>query len=124
MTAQNAPAGPAPAKEMPVDLVQTEVQAMPVINPLPKPQTVTPLHRLGNASQWIDCPFCQRRAQVMVRNVGTDMQKLTGVLCCFVCPCFACIPCLAHWFENIEYVCTNCHSTVALRPHDGPMQTF
>ncbi|KAM4066347.1 LITAF-like zinc ribbon domain-containing protein [Hirsutella rhossiliensis] len=101
-TIQDASIGPAPAKEMPANLFQTEQtgqigsgQAMPTINPLPNPQTVTPLHLLNGAPQWIDCPFCQRRTQTSVEKMGTGMQTLAAVLCCIFCICLTCVPCLA-----------------------------
>ncbi|PHH79371.1 hypothetical protein CDD82_2430 [Ophiocordyceps australis] len=131
-TTNDVPKGPAPARRMPTGLIQSENrvgyvangQAMPTINLVPRTLTVTPLHLLSEGTQWIDCPFCQRRAGVIVRKVGTGMQALAAVLCCMFCVCLTCVPCLAHWYENIEYTCSNCNNLVAIRPHDGPMQTF
>jgi len=37
-------------------------------------EPVTPLHLLGEESQWIDCPFCHRRARTRVSKDGTPMQ--------------------------------------------------
>ncbi|MCJ1233244.1 hypothetical protein MMC14_001199 [Varicellaria rhodocarpa] len=38
----------------------------PTIVPIRNPIYVTPLERLGETPEWIDCPFCQRRTRTMV----------------------------------------------------------
>ncbi|PHH87871.1 hypothetical protein CDD83_8298 [Cordyceps sp. RAO-2017] len=127
---QDASVGPAQALKMPADSTQTKAQANKAdsgqAKPVTKPQKVSSLHQLGDGGpQWIDCPFCQQRAPVTIRRVGTAMQTMAALLfCMFCCVCLTCVPFLAHWFENTEYVCSNCDTVVAIRPHDGPMQLF
>ncbi|KAK5657916.1 hypothetical protein OQA88_2465 [Cercophora sp. LCS_1] len=88
---------------------------------------VTPLHMLNCGSdnpQFIDCPFCHRRARVSVRREGTSMQMLTGILLCLLCVCLACLPCCAGWFEETLYSCSECKQLVAKRDDDGNIQVF
>ncbi|KAL0939645.1 uncharacterized protein CTRU02_206255 [Colletotrichum truncatum] len=87
-------------------------------------QGVTPLHMLSDSPQWIDCPFCQSRTTTVVDTEGTSMQILAGALCCLVCVCLTCVPCLAGWCEDTHFSCSNCRQRVATRPHDGPIQVF
>ncbi|GJC77581.1 hypothetical protein ColLi_00419 [Colletotrichum liriopes] len=60
---------------------------------------------------------------------GTGMQvmvssRLAGALCCLLCVCLTCVPCLAGWCEDTHYSCSNCHKKVATRPYDGPIEVF
>ncbi|OHF01195.1 hypothetical protein CORC01_03510 [Colletotrichum orchidophilum] len=125
--------GPAPAREMPANLVQLEQPATPLaaqqqggptITPLANPLTVTPLHMLGDGPQWIDCPFCNQRTQTVITKEGTAMQMVAGALCCLFCVCLACVPCIAGWCENMHYSCARCKNRVATRPYDGTIQVF
>ncbi len=50
--------------------------------------------------------------------------SVAGVLCCLLCVCLACVPCLAHWFEETTYVCSQCHKKVAKRPESGPIIVY
>ncbi|EQB59212.1 hypothetical protein CGLO_00429 [Colletotrichum gloeosporioides Cg-14] len=90
----------------------------------PMIQGVTPLHMLGGKPQPIDCPFCMRRTMTIVDTEGTGMQMLAGALCCLLCVCLTCVPCIAGWYEDTHYSCGNCHKRVATRPYDGPIQVF
>ncbi|KAK0617712.1 hypothetical protein B0T14DRAFT_525723 [Immersiella caudata] len=86
---------------------------------------VTPLEMLqGEAPQYIDCPWCYQRAPATAQRHGTSMQFLTGVLCCLICVCLACVPCIAGWFEETEYRCSSCKRMVAKRGDDGAIQLF
>ncbi|KAK1505126.1 hypothetical protein CABS01_08904 [Colletotrichum abscissum] len=125
--------GPAPAREMPANLVQLEQPATPMpaqqkggptITPLANPATVTPLHMLGDEPQWIDCPFCKQRTQTVIAKEGTAMQMVAGALCCLLCICLTCVPCIAGWCEDMHYTCSNCKNKVATRPYDGTIQVF
>lgn len=44
--------------------------------------------------------------------------------CCLVCVCLACVPQLAGWFEDTNYICTNCNNKVAQVPDEGPTRIF
>ncbi|KAK2736255.1 hypothetical protein CKAH01_18923 [Colletotrichum kahawae] len=108
IVATTADASPTPATELPADVHNG----------------VTPLHMLGDKPQPIDCPFCMRRTMTIVDTEGTGMQMLAGALCCLLCVCLTCVPCIAGWCEDTHYSCGNCHKRVATRPYDGPVQVF
>ncbi|KAH0419735.1 hypothetical protein CcaCcLH18_14307 [Colletotrichum camelliae] len=126
--------GPAPAKEMPTSLINTDEPTStpwasqkhdgPTIEALPPPPTVTPLHALGDTPQPIDCPFCKKRTQTTITKEGTSMQMVAGILCCLLCVCLTCVPCIAGWCEDVHYACSSCHKRVATRPYNGTIQTF
>ncbi|KZL80456.1 litaf-like zinc ribbon domain protein, partial [Colletotrichum incanum] len=117
--------GPAPLTEMPASPVQPEQQPTTTLDGQKSaPATVTPLHMLGDAPAFIDCPFCQKRAMANTSKEGTGMQVLAGALCCLLCVCLTCVPCLAGWCEDTHYSCSNCHKKVATRPYDGPIEVF
>ncbi|KHN98743.1 LPS-induced tumor necrosis factor alpha factor [Metarhizium album ARSEF 1941] len=86
--------------------------------------SVIPLNQLGNQPQWIDCPFCRQRTMTTVQREGTSMQILVGALLCLFCVCLTCVPCLAGWFEDTHYRCSNCKNVVAIRRHDGPIEVY
>ncbi|AEO63758.1 765d9350-c5c3-45d8-8a6d-b886477d322e [Thermothielavioides terrestris] len=113
---------PEPLKGLPADpnTAQQQVPASAAVPPAPA-QVATPLDQLGDSPQWIDCPFCHRRTLTRVSKEGTSMQILAGILCCLFCVCLACVPCLAGWFEETIYVCTQCNKKVATRPVSGPI---
>ncbi|WQF78567.1 Putative LITAF domain containing protein [Colletotrichum destructivum] len=123
---------PAPATEMPTSPSQPEQQqhtttpAGQKSAPAPAPAlaTVTPLHMLGDEPAFIDCPFCQTRAMTNISKDGSGMQMVAGALCCLLCVCLTCVPCIAGWFEDTNYTCANCRKTVATRPYDGPIRVF
>ncbi|KAK2755648.1 hypothetical protein CKAH01_17317 [Colletotrichum kahawae] len=95
-----------------------------VFDDLPASTTATPLNALGETPQPIDCPFCDKRTQTTITKKGTSMQTVAGVLCCLLCVCLTCVPCIAGWCEDTDYTCSNCHSRVATRPYNGEIQTF
>ncbi|KAH8900964.1 hypothetical protein GQ53DRAFT_740787 [Thozetella sp. PMI_491] len=95
----------------------------PAGQPVYMDSSVTPLEHLTPESKFIDCPFCHRRTQVQMQKEGTAMQTVAGVVCCLFCLCLACVPCLAGWFENENYVCTGCHKKVATRFYDSGTMT-
>ncbi|KAK3402411.1 hypothetical protein B0T20DRAFT_346455 [Sordaria brevicollis] len=109
---------PPPAYQPPTKMEQPQGQ-QPHLVP-----GVIPLENLnGEMPQWIDCPFCQRRTQTRVDKEGSSMQILTGFLCCLVCVCLACVPCMAGWFEEYHYFCSGCNKRVACRA-DNSIQVF
>ncbi|KAH9227930.1 hypothetical protein K456DRAFT_1765521 [Colletotrichum gloeosporioides 23] len=134
IVAATADASPAPATELPADVrnvgqttTTPPVEQQKGADQKPAPPTiqgVTPLHMLGDKPQPIDCPFCMRRTMTIVDTEGTSMQMLAGALCCLLCVCLTCVPCIAGWCEDTHYSCGNCHKRVATRPYDGPIQVF
>lgn len=50
--------------------------------------------------------------------------SVVGAVLCLVCICLACVPCIAGWFENVEYRCSRCRALVATRKNDGPLEVF
>lgn len=110
---------PAPVKEMPTNLnAQQPQSATPMAAQQPVPGVI-PINQLGDRPQWIDCPFCNQRTMTRVTTEGTSMQIVAGVLCCLLCVCLACVPCMAHWFEETYYFCSKCHNKVATRLESG-----
>ncbi|KAH7629663.1 hypothetical protein B0T09DRAFT_134640 [Sordaria sp. MPI-SDFR-AT-0083] len=105
---------PPPAYQPPTKMEQPQPQPVP---------GVVPLTQLGGGPQWIDCPFCRRRTQTRVEKDGGGTQVLVGFLCCLVCVCLACVPCLAGWFEEWNYYCTGCGQRVACKKDDH-LQVF
>lgn len=113
---------PAPvlsASELMVKTLPTEAQQQNAQN------LVTPINQLADVSpQWIDCPYCNQRAQVGRQNHGTPMQFITGGLLCLLCICLAPVPCCMGWFEETHYTCAHCNKLVAKRSDDGVLQVF
>ncbi|KAG6250421.1 hypothetical protein E4U23_001438 [Claviceps purpurea] len=87
----------------------------------PAPAVIT-LNQLADQPQWIDCPFCHKRAMTTVQRSGTSMQYLVGAVLCFFCICLTCVPCLAGWFEDTQYSCSSCNNMVAVRHYDGGLE--
>ncbi|KAI8674558.1 hypothetical protein NCS57_00353800 [Fusarium keratoplasticum] len=131
--------GIGPAKTVPADLIQTEDNTVSVptqfpnkvapgnelkIDDAPPPEMVTPLSRLGERPEFIDCPFCKRRTETTISKEGSDTQCLLSVLCCLVCICLACLPSLAGWAEDIHHSCSNCKRRVATKRHSGTTQVY
>ncbi|KAK4187728.1 hypothetical protein QBC35DRAFT_221251 [Podospora australis] len=122
---------PAPAVQSPPPAVTAEPKggatAQQPMNAGPYPPgtvLVTPITQMGEQTQLIDCPFCLKRTKIRVHKEGTAMQVVTGVLCCLLCVCLACVPCLAHWFENTEYYCATCNKKLAEETDDGHYSVF
>ncbi|KAG7285694.1 hypothetical protein NEMBOFW57_007987 [Staphylotrichum longicolle] len=113
---------PVPVKDLPTNL-SAPTKQLPMSPQQPVP-TVTPLNMLGDRPQWIDCPFCQRRTMTRLNTEGTSMQIVAGVLCCLLCVCLTCVPCLAHWFEETTYFCSQCNNKVAMRSENGQISVY
>jgi len=52
------------------------------------------------------------------------MQIVTGILCCMLCVFLACVPCLAGWFEETTWFCSQCNNKVAMRSESGPIVVY
>ncbi|EEU35863.1 uncharacterized protein NECHADRAFT_77175 [Fusarium vanettenii 77-13-4] len=113
--------GIGPAKTVPADLIQTEANTVSVpvqfpnqvapenelkINDVPAPQMVTPLSRLGERPEFIDCPFCKKRTETTISKEGSDTQ------------------CIAGWAEDIHHSCSNCKRRVATKLHSGKTKVY
>ncbi|KAI1175535.1 hypothetical protein F4777DRAFT_321626 [Nemania sp. FL0916] len=124
--------GPAPPTSLPPALIQEEYVApaaapiadnIPQVVEVPNPPDVTPLQHLTEEPTYIDCPFCNRRALTRITKEGDSQQSLASLVCCLICLCFACLPQLAGWCENVHVWCTACGRKVAMIPHNGgPVQ--
>ncbi|KAM3502598.1 hypothetical protein MY10362_004752 [Beauveria mimosiformis] len=106
------------------DQAKAAHHGVPVPGPNGYPATVVPLNMLSDQPQPIDCPFCHRRTMTEIRKEGSSMQILVGALFCLVCVCLTCVPCLAGWFEDVEYRCSQCKNMVARRRHDGALEVL
>lgn len=122
-TPQQQPAQQDPIQQQPLqhtgipdNYASKQAEAM---NPNAVP-LVTPVNMLqGETPQYIDCPWCYQRALVTTERHGSSMQMLTGLVCCLICVCLACVPCIAGWFEETEYRCSACKKLVAKRDDNG-----
>ncbi|RMZ14745.1 hypothetical protein D0860_01962 [Hortaea werneckii] len=119
---QHPPQQPMPPQQQPMP--QQAIPQQPMSTPYPTQQPmnpnaspVTPLDRLGIGPGWIDCPFCHRRTRT--RNTS-----ILAVLFCFICICLTCIPCLAHWFADVDHYCSECGKQVTHQPHDGYVEVL
>ncbi|KAL2116209.1 hypothetical protein VTJ04DRAFT_10464 [Mycothermus thermophilus] len=101
---------PAPVRDLPANPAAPQQEQV---------QLVTPLEQLGDSPAWIDCPWCHRRTKTVVRTEGTTKQIFAGILCCLLCVCLACVPCIAGWFEDTIHSCGECSRTVATKPEGG-----
>ncbi|KAK1763967.1 hypothetical protein QBC33DRAFT_548444 [Phialemonium atrogriseum] len=99
-------------------------RAQPQFGTLPQAQQVTPLKSLREAPAWIDCPFCEKRTLTKVTQEDSSATCLASLLCCLVCVCLVCVPSMTGMCANHVHNCSNCHNRVALRSHDGFVQTF
>ena len=52
------------------------------------------------------------------------LYRLMGVVCCLICICAACLPCLCGWFQETDHYCSKCNKKVTHKPHDGPVQVM
>ncbi|KAI7485403.1 hypothetical protein KC351_g3942 [Hortaea werneckii] len=125
---QHSPQQPMPQQQ---PMPHQAMPQQPVPNPYPMQQPmnpnaapVTPLHRLGIGPAWIDCPFCRRRTRTRVDRPESNMTYVLAVLCCCICVFLTCIPCLAHWFANVDHYCSECDKQVTHQPHDGPVEVL
>lgn len=111
------------ALQTPTPAVTAQPKATAPPTATPGQIIITPLNQIGERTQWIQCPFCLQTSKIQVRKEGSTMQVVAGVLCCLLCVCLACVPCLAHWFEDTEYRCATCHKIVATENYDGIYKT-
>ncbi|OTB11212.1 hypothetical protein K445DRAFT_218480 [Daldinia sp. EC12] len=102
----------------------TRENRLPRIVPERDPPMVTPLEYLDGNPHWIDCPSCKRRTKTVATEEGTEMQIVVGILLCSICPCAACLPCMAGWFKNTRIRCSSCKVNVANISKDGHVQVM
>lgn len=61
-----------PQKEQPLVSEQPTTQQNR-ISYVPAPSYVVPLEDLGDHPEWIDCPYCKRRAQTEIKKEHSSM---------------------------------------------------
>ncbi|KAH8900005.1 hypothetical protein GQ53DRAFT_869296 [Thozetella sp. PMI_491] len=105
----------APEAVSPSSLGYVPSQPMTSGRPEEDRTTVTPLHLLADQPDLVDCPFCQRRAETVVKKVPSTLTHVWGgafVLSLFLVPC-APLPYLRKWNYHIDHHCSNCGRKVA-----------
>lgn len=92
----------------------------PAIVPVKNPLFVTPLDRLREVPDFIDCPFCKRRTQTRVTHENSNTTRLAGVICCLLTGIIcSCLPCLLGWCQDTNHYCSECNNQVTHKPYDG-----
>ncbi|RBA10365.1 hypothetical protein FPRO05_04954 [Fusarium proliferatum] len=110
---------------------QTDIEyasGLEVIPAPPRSNTVTPLHLLGDQPEAIDCPFCLRRSETIVKKKpssttqyakhvtltgpGLTNVSLQAVALLMTTVCGAVAPYMAKWSFDIEHICDNCKNRV------------
>ncbi|KAI0006908.1 LITAF-like zinc ribbon domain-containing protein [Xylariaceae sp. FL0662B] len=81
-----------------------------------------PLGSLGSYPALIDCPFCNTRVQTRIQEEHSSMTLVAGIGLGLLCICCACIPCLAHWCQDVDHFCSRCNQRVAHVPYNGITQ--
>ncbi|KAI1075391.1 hypothetical protein F5B20DRAFT_387701 [Whalleya microplaca] len=81
-----------------------------------------PLASLGTLPALIDCPFCNSRCQTRIQEEDSSMTIVAGIGMGLICLCLACIPCLAHWCQDVDHFCSICNQRVAHVPYNGITQ--
>ncbi|KAL7919139.1 hypothetical protein ACQKWADRAFT_302139 [Trichoderma austrokoningii] len=88
----------------------------------PENYVVKPEH-LGEAPDYIDCPYCKSRQKTVVHHQSTSQTSIAAAVCCLFCgilPVF--IPFLCNWCSDTDHHCQNCKKRVAHQPHEGKME--
>ncbi|KAF5618719.1 hypothetical protein F52700_12239 [Fusarium sp. NRRL 52700] len=83
-----------------------------VIPAPPRSNIVTPLHLLGDRPEAIDCPFCLRRSETIVKKKPSSTTHLQAVALLMTTVCGAVAPYMAKWSFDIEHICDNCKNRV------------
>ncbi|KAI1029510.1 hypothetical protein LB504_010628 [Fusarium proliferatum] len=110
---------------------QTNIEyasGLEVIPAPPRSNTVTPLHLLGDQPEAIDCPFCLRRSETIVKKKPSSTTQyvkdvtltepeltndsLQAVALLMTTVCGAVAPYMAKWSFDIEHICDNCKNRV------------
>ncbi|KAM5370023.1 hypothetical protein ACJZ2D_008706 [Fusarium nematophilum] len=84
-----------------------------VLHRKPSTRTVTPLHLLGDQPDWIDCPFCERRAMTTVKKKPSSVTHIQAAFLLVSTGPGVAAPYLAKWAFEIEQYCQNCENRVA-----------
>ncbi|KAI1857895.1 hypothetical protein JX265_007660 [Neoarthrinium moseri] len=79
----------------------------------------TPLAQLGAMPALIDCPFCSHRGPTRVDEHSSSTTILAGIGIGCLCICLACLPCMLHWFYDVDHYCTHCNQRVCFVPNGG-----
>ncbi|KAH8685137.1 LITAF-like zinc ribbon domain-containing protein [Ilyonectria robusta] len=85
------------------------------MNMMPQSGTVTPLHLLGDQSDAVDCPFCERRAMTRIKKDPSWLTHTVAVVLFFVTFCGVVAPYMLHWSSHVSHYCENCGRKVATR---------
>ncbi|KAH7139708.1 hypothetical protein B0J13DRAFT_527381 [Dactylonectria estremocensis] len=66
----------------------------------PSTGTVTPLHLLGDQPDWIDCPFCERRARTVIKKKPSHLTHMQAAFLLVATGPGVAIPYAAKWCFN------------------------
>ncbi|KAL6897629.1 hypothetical protein GGI43DRAFT_409499 [Trichoderma evansii] len=120
MTLNTANAIPKPIQPQNAEVVSKQ----PGVAPRMKPENyVIKPENLGEAPDYIDCPYCKSRQKTEVRHQPTSQTSLAAAVCCLCCGILpVCIPFLCNWCADTDHHCERCKRRVAHQPHEGKME--
>ncbi|CAM1502604.1 Fc.00g073800.m01.CDS01 [Cosmosporella sp. VM-42] len=81
--------------------------------------TVTPLHLLGDQSDSIDCPFCERHTETTVQTQHSAWTHVGAGALFITTFCGVAAPYMCHWCAHVNHYCQNCGRKVAYKRHGG-----
>ncbi|KAF5611768.1 hypothetical protein F25303_14457 [Fusarium sp. NRRL 25303] len=76
-------------------------------------ETVTPLHLLGDQPDWIDCPFCEKRAMTLIKRTPSTLTHIQAAILLIATGPGAALPYATKWCFNTEHYCESCGNRVA-----------
>ncbi|KAF7561139.1 hypothetical protein G7046_g2999 [Stylonectria norvegica] len=97
------------------DQVPYTSQQAPVAAPAAVPDTVTPLHLLGDQSDVVDCPFCRTRIETNVKKHPSAITHVIAGVLFLTTFCGAAAPYLCTWSHHVGHYCGKCGRKVAYK---------
>ncbi|KAF4459606.1 hypothetical protein FALBO_13620 [Fusarium albosuccineum] len=104
-------------------IVPSQSPAPVAVHP-PGADTVTPLNLLGDQSDTVDCPFCQRRSVTKVKKEASGTTHGIAVALFFTTLFGVIFPYTCHCAPHISHYCKNCGRKVAHQQRGSPMEAL